>query len=309
MRRTLSNRTHPASCSEGENVPLTRGPRLLGLLVLLLLATAPSAALATPSTPPARAGTSPGYRCVVDTFAQSSTGRITFRRLVNNRVAVSRTSTAAVGWHPLSWGLLSVSSRPGHETTRQLVPSSDGRVRLVETAWQGGSGLRVTVLRVVASDLPHRMVAAAGSAGVVWLDADGVLHRRAWNGTGLGRTRVLPITIKRATAITEYESPQGHVRAYVATRTGALHVVTFDGTPADLVLAARGFSTVTGLKAGPCLSPDYVWTRAYSALLRVDRNTGVARFARHLRPGLANGGELTKPVRVDRADWTWRWFG
>lgn len=277
-----------------------------GGLVLMLLVPAMTlpGAHATPS-PERRAAAGTGYRCVIDTFGRTVKGRIKYRRTVNAHVTVSRTSSSTFRWKPLSWGLVSSNRFPDHEIDQWLVPSSDGKVRLVRTTWRNGSSaLAVKVLRTPGTGFQHKLIATDGRQ-VYWITDDGVMHLRTWTTHHWTAPATLPITIAHATAITAGVSEFG-VAAYVTDASGALHAVS-EGH--DDVLADHGYATVTGLKAGDCLSPNYVYVRNYRGLLTVDRRSGTARFARHLHPGSSTGGTITPSVAVSPGGWTWATLG
>ena len=256
-----------------------------------------------------RVSASSSYACQFDTFAQSGSGRIRFRRVINAHVQIDKTSSAAFSWHPLSWGIYSSEDWPGREVDQQLVPSSDGRIRYVETDWsQGSPSLRVTVLRSVGSGFPHHLTATDGFA-VYWLSRDGILHRSVWHRTKLGTPKALPVKITGATTISVNQSPNG-TAIYVTDRTGALHFIHDDGDQVrTYVLSTHGYGAVTSIKPAYCMSPSYVYVRSYLGLLVVKRSTGNARFARHLGPDTFSGGSLTPFTRVRPAGWTERWLG
>lgn len=285
--------------------------RVLGVLLAALVSVATTTASvpsgpASASRPVERSGS--GFRCVMDVFGHTSTGRIKFRRVVNSRVTVSRTTSAPVGWRPVSWGLVSSNTWPGHETTQQMVASTDGRVRLVETGWETRSNLRVQVLRVVRTGLPSRLVTFR-SPYLYWVTATGSLRRSTWTGKKFRRAITLPVSVVGATTLTAESTDRG-MRLYYTDRAGALHVVVDDrARSTDTVLRTTGYRGVTGLETGPCLSPDYARTRSFIGLLSVDRATGVARFQRVLHPASTTASTVTQPVRVPPSDWTWRHLG
>jgi hypothetical protein len=278
--------------------------RVLGLVLVTLLSVVP---VASPSASLA-AAPGPGYRCVLDAFGQTADGRIQFRRVVNSRVEVAKTTRARVSWRPITWGLVSANSSPGHETTHQIVASTDGQIRLVETEWSRGRDLSVRVLKVLGTGFPSRLVAFDGRR-LYWVGADKLLHRAAWNEKRLVRPKTLPLSIRGATTMASYTTDEG-VRVYYTDRSGALHSVADHGVHStDTVIRRSGYGTVTGLRTGVCMSPNYARVRSYVGLLSVDRASGVGRFQRILRPATAGGGTVTKAVRVSPSDWTWKRLG
>lgn len=282
------------------------GPVLAALFAVVLGATALPAAGS--SAPVAARAAGPAYRCVLDAFGQTADGRIQFRRVVNTRIEVSRSTRSPVGWRPISWGLVSASSAPSWETTRQIVASTDGRVRLVETRWSAGSSLSVRVLKVLAEGLPSRLV-SFDDRFLYWVAADRSLQRMRWNEKRFLRPVTVPLSIRGATAMTAHMTDRG-MRIYYTTRAGALHVVAVKGAGStDTVLRAKGYGAVTGAKAGVCMSRDYTEVRPYVGLMFAERSTGVARFQRALHPAAADAGTVTKPLRIARSDWTWRRLG
>jgi hypothetical protein len=283
--------------------PVNRS-RVLALVLVTLLSVLPAA---SPRASFA-AAPGPGYRCVLDAFGQTADGRIEFRRVVNSRVEVAKTTRARVSWRPIAWGLVSSSSWPGHETTHQIVASTDGRVRLVETEWARGRDLSVRVLEVLGRGYPSRLV-TFDDRSLYWVGADKMLHRVKWNGRRLVRPRTLPLSIRGATTMTSHMTDRG-MRVYYTDRKGALHSVAVQGADStDIVIRSSGYGTVTGLRAGVCMSPDYTRVRSYVGLLSVDRASGVGRFQRILRPAAHDGSTVTNPVRVPPSDWTWRRLG
>lgn len=197
---------------------------------------------------------------------------------------------------------------PGYESTGQLVASTDGRIRLVETEWRTGSSLRVRVVKVVGSGYPSRLV-AFDDVSLYWVGADRLLHRATWNGKRLVNPTTLPITIVGARAMTAHWTERG-MQVYYTDTKGRFHAVTDKGAQSkDVVLRSSGYGTVTGLRADVCMSPNYVWVRPYVGILAVNRVTGVGRFVRHLRPGASDGGSLTSTTRVSPSGWTWRRLG
>ena len=245
---------------------------------------------------------------MLDAFGHTATGRIKFRRVVNAQVKVSKTTSGPVGWRPISWGLISADTRPGREVTRQIVPSTDGKVRLVEAEWRTGSSLRVRVIRVVGRGYPSRLV-TFNDRFLYWVAADRSLHRATWTGTRFIRPTTLPVSISGATAMTAHSTDRGS-RIYYTDRAGALHVVADEGARStDTVIRSSGYRTVTGLRSGSCMVPDYSWISSDVGLLSVDRATGVGRFQRVLRPSSTTGGSVTRAVRVPPSDWTWRRLG
>ncbi|MEV5000726.1 hypothetical protein [Nocardioides sp. LML1-1-1.1] len=276
---------------------------VFGLLLCVLLAgggTTPAHAA------PERAAA--GYRCIIDAFGHTAGGRITLRRVVNTRVTVSKRTAQSFRWRPIAWGLVSAETWPGHETTRQLVAATDGRIRLVETRWDTGSALRVRVLRVVGSGYPARLV-AFDDHSLYWVAADRSLHRATWTGSRLVRPTRLPVTLGGATALGARTTDYG-MRVYWTDMTGALHLVADAGAAStDRVLKSSGFRGFTGLRTGVCMSPDQARVRPYDGLLSVDRTRGIARFQRVLRPASPAVSSVTAPARVGRADWTWPHLG
>ncbi|WP_193614146.1 hypothetical protein [Nocardioides lijunqiniae] len=244
----------------------------------------------------------------MDAFGHTTSGRIKFRRVVNARVEVSKTSPGTVTWRPISWALVSSNGSPGTETTRQLVAATDGKVRLVETEWHSGSALDVRVLKVVGRGYPSRLVSVT-DRHLFWVAADGSLHRKTWNGSRFGRPMTLPVSLRTATAMTGFEADFGR-RIYYTDKAGALHVVADHGHGStDTVLRSSGYGKVTGLRAGYCMSPNYARQRSYLGLWSVNRASGVARFQRALRPAADEAGPVTKAVRVRPSGWTWRRLG
>lgn len=296
-------RSGPSCCPATYSPPVTKRSGVLGVLVGLLLAIAG----AVPAhAAPERAGD--GYRCIMDAFGHTATGRITFRRVVNTRVTISKRTARAFAWRPIAWGLVSYEGLPGQETTRQLVAATDGRIRLVETRWTTGSALRVRVLRVVGSGFPSRLV-AFDDRSLYWVATDRSLHRATWTGSRLVGSTRLPVTLTGATALGAATTDRG-MRVYWTDAAGRLHLVA-DGGAASTgrVLRASGFRGVTGLRTGTCMSPDRVRVRPYEGLLSVNRSTGVARFQRVLRPAVPSVSSVTAPARAGRADWTWPHLG
>lgn len=244
----------------------------------------------------------------MNAFGHTAGGRIKFRRVVNSRMTVSKTTAGAFAWRPLSWGLLSSDTRPGHEKTTQIVAATDGRIRLVSTEWGSGSALRVRVLKVVGTGYPSRLV-AFDEFSLFWVAADRSLRRATWNGSRFTNPTTLPVTITGARAMTAYRSDRG-THVYYTDTKGRFHVVTDNGAQSkDIVLRSSGYSTVTGLRAGVCMSPNYALVRPYVGILAVNRASGVGRFVRALRPGTSDGGALTATTRVSPSDWTWRRLG
>jgi hypothetical protein len=288
--------------------------RVLGLVlatvvsaVISTTAVAPPTSAADSASAPA-AAQRPAYRCVMDAFGHTASGRIKFRRVVNARVEVSKTSRGTVKWRPISWALVSASGRPGTETTRQLVSATDGKVRLVETEWHSGSALDVRVIKVVGRGYPSRLVNLT-DRHLFWVAADGSLHRKTWNGARFVRPMTLPVSLSTATAMTAFQADFGRLIHYTDT-AGALHVVADHGLGStDTVLRSSGYGKVTGLRVGLCLSANYVEQRSYLGLWSVNRASGVARFQRALRPREDEPGPVTKAVRVRPSDWTWRRLG
>jgi hypothetical protein len=279
----------------------------VGSAVLSTTAIAPTTSASAAASAPA-AAQRPAYRCEMDAFGHDASGRIKFRRVVNARVEVSKTSRGTVKWRPISWALVSLNRWPGTETTNQLVVATDGKVRLVETAWHSGSALDVRVSKVVGRGYPSRRVSLTGGH-IYWVAADGSLHRKTWNGARFVRPMTLPVSPKAVTAMTAVETDFGR-RVYYTDKTGALHVVADDGPEStDTVLRSSGYGKVTGLRVGPCMSPNYARQRSDMGLLSVKRARGVARFQRILRAGRAVPGPVTKAVRVRPSGWTWRHLG
>jgi len=241
----------------------------------------------------------------MEAFDRSAKGRIRYRTVVNHRVRLATATRAPVHWRPIAWGLVSSNSWPGHETTRRVVVSTDGKVRLVQTRWDRGRPLRVQVTRLLGRIYPGRLVAVADRY-LYWVARGGVLRRAIWTRSGLIRKVTLPVTIRRATAITAVETAHGK-RLYYTTKAGALHVVRDNGgRSADVVLRSSGYAGVIGLRADLCLSASYGGYNPPVGLLSV-RN-GVARYQRVLRPAAGDGGSLTKATRV-RSTWSWRRLG
>jgi len=287
-------------------VVLTALVSVAGAVTIPVVAPSTAASAAATST---TSGSGTAFRCVIDAFGQSTGGKIGFRRVVNTRVQVARATRKAVGWRPISWGLVSAYGGNDFETTRQLVASTDGKVRLVETSWDSEDGdLEVRVVKVVGRGYPRRLV-TVNDQFIYWVAADRSLRRATWSGRRFVRPVTLPVTISGATAMASYMTDYG-TRIYYTDREGALHVVADEGTrSADLVLRPAGYRGVTGLKAGTCMSPDYTTVRPFHGLLFVDRATGVGRFQRALRPVDADGGSVTKSARVRPAGWSWRRLG
>lgn len=248
---------------------------------------------------------------MIETFGQKANGKIQFRRVVNRRVTLTRTTTRAFKWRPTSWGLVSSSGWPGKKTTRQLVAATDGKVRLVDTEWTTtGRSMQVRVVKVVGRGFPR--LTTFDNQSFYWVGADHQLHQRAFSWDRLkfvGKQRTLPVSINGATAMTSHTTDFGS-RVYYTDKSGALHAVLVDGARStDIVLRSSGFATTTGLRSGFCMSPNYVHVRPYVGLLSVDRTTGIGRFQRVIRPGAVTGGTLTKSVRVRPSGWTWRRLG
>lgn len=283
--------------------------RVLAILlaaVLLVPGTGPG----TPAPASASAAAGVDYRCVMDAFGHTASGRIKFRRVVNSKVTVAKATAGTFAWRPMAWGLVSSNSWPGYESTEQIVASTDGRIRLVSTEWRSGSSnLRVRVLKVVGSGYPSRLV-AFDEFSLFWVAADHSLNRATWNGRRLTNPTKLPVTITGARAMTAKGSDRGMHVYYTDTR-GRFHVVTDKGAATtDIVLRqSSGFATTTGLRAGHCHSTNYAGIRSYLGILAVNRETGGGRFMRALRPDSADGGSLTSSTRVSPAGWTWRRLG
>ncbi|WP_187366793.1 hypothetical protein [Nocardioides dongxiaopingii] len=291
--------------------------RVLGplLVVLLLLVgsgvTGParpaSAAVAGPAAT-STTGSAPGFRCVMDAFGHTTSGRIMFRRVVNARVTVSRSTRERLDWRPISWALMSSASEPGHETTRQVVAATDGKVRVVETAWDGRDRLDVRVIKVIGHGYPSRLV-TFDTRRLYWVAPDGSLQRATWTGRELANRTTVPVSIDGATAMTSFLTDRGP-RIYYTDGSGDLHVVADEGPRStDTVLGSAGHDVTTGLRAGTCTSPDLTEVRPYVGLLSVDRRTGVGHFQRALRPESLDDSDVTTPVRVTPSDWTWRRLG
>jgi hypothetical protein len=285
----------------GERVNRVLGA--VGLCLALLIPTTldtPAVSWGSRAVPTATAG----YRCVVDVFGETAAGRIRFRRVVNTHVQLTKTTGRTFAWKPLSWGLMSSIQSPGHEKNTYLVAATDGRMRYVRASWGKGRSLSVKVLRTLGSGFPRSLVAVNGRV-VYWLSTDGVLHTRAWTGRKFSTAHTHPVTIPDAVSIALTDSSNGVV-AYVIDRAGALHAIKGDH---DHVLARTGFTSVTGLRAGECMSPNYVYTRSYLGLMTFERSTGRAQIRRHLMPDSFSGGTLTSAVRVPPSDWTWKYLG
>lgn len=288
--------------------PVMKRSRVLALVLVTVVSAVLSMGSVSPS-PAAASSAAGGFRCTMEAFGHTQDGRITFRRVVNDRVEVSKTTAGPVGWRPISWTLVSYNGWPGHEETEQLVAATDGKIRLVATEWNEGGSLSVRVLKVVGRGYPSRLI-TFDNGNVFWVGADRALRRARFTGSKLVRRTVLPVTISGATAMTARGEEFGESRIYYTDRAGALHVVTNDGAKAtDVVLKASGYRGVTGLRAGGCSSANGARHRPYLGLLLVKRTTGEGRFQRILRPTAANGGRVTKSVRVGRSDWTWRRLG
>lgn len=282
---------------------MTKRSWVLGVVLGFLLATV--AAVPAPAVPE-RSGA--GYRCAMHAFGHTASGRITYRRVVNTRVEVDKRTTRTFPWRPIGWGLVSYEGWPGHETTRQLVAATDGRIRLVETQWETGSALRVRVLKVVGSGFPSRLV-TFDDRSLYWVAADRSLHRATWTGSRLVRSTRLTVALTGATALSAATTDRG-MRVYWTDTAGRLHLVTDAGAAStDRVLKASGFRGVTGLRTGTCMSPDQARVRPYVGLLSVNRSSGIARFQRVLRPVVPSASSVTAPARAGRADWTWPHLG
>lgn len=286
---------------------------VLGALFGALMSTLLPGAEATSTTTAAAPGrVAVDYRCVMDVFGHTAAGRIKFRRVVNTGVTVAKTSRVAFSWRPVSWSMLGNEQWPGHEISFQMVPGTDGRVRVVRTEWMAGSAnLRVRVVKVLGTGYPTRLITSADNR-LYWVDADGWLRRASFTDRGslhlYGET-TLPVRITGATAMTAIGSDRG-MRVYWTDRAGALHVGVDRGDASTTaVLRTSGFSGTTGLEAGHCHQPNYARMRPYAALFSANRTTGVARFRRLLRYGTLDGGasdgEVTAPQRVSPADWNW----
>ncbi|WP_167735953.1 hypothetical protein [Nocardioides sp. 503] len=275
--------------------------------MLSTTAVAPTTSASAAASAPA-AAQRPAYRCGMDVFGHTASGRIKFRRVENARVEVSKTSRGTVDWRPISWALVSLNRWPGTETTNQLVAATDGKVRLVETEWHTGSALDVRVSKIVGRGYPSRRVSVT-DGHIYWVAADGSLHRKTWNGARFVRPMKLPVSLSTATAMTALETDFGRL-VYYTDRAGALHVVADDGpNSTDTVLRSSGYGKITGLRVGSCISRDYSGQRYDLGLLSVNRKRGVARFQRALRAAAAEPGRVTKAVRVRPSDWTWRRLG
>lgn len=280
---------------------------LAGLLAPLL-----GTASGAHATEQATARAAVTYSCQMDAFGHTASGRIKFLRVENTRVRVSKSTSRTFAWRPVSWGLVSMNRWPGHETTTQLVPSTDGRIRLVETQWETGSALRVRVLKVVGSGYPGRLV-AFDDRSLYWAAADRSLHRATWNGRRFVSHVVLPVRLVGATALTAISTDYG-MRLYYTDADGAFHlVVDRGGSSTDTVLRTSGYRGTTGLRAGWCRSRDHSTVRPSIGILSAARATGVARFQRATRAWSVDGGAttggLTDAVRVPPGDWTWRHLG
>lgn len=282
--------------------------RALGLLLTVLLATAPGAVTGAAAAPASDPAPRVGYRCLAEPFGQTAAGRIVHRRTVNGRVELTRTTRERFDWHPISWALVRLSGGPDHETARHLVASTDGVVRRVETHWDARGGLDVRVLGIAGRGYPGRL-AAVGAGSIYWVGEDHALHRKAWNGRRFANETVLPVTVVGARTLTAYMTDYG-MRLFYTDRDGALHLVADEGARStDTVLRTTGYADVTGLRAGACMSPNYANVRPFVTLLSVDRATGVARWQRVLGVSTGDAPSLTERRRVGRPDWTWRRLG
>ncbi len=251
--------------------------RVLGpVIAALLSATAvavPPASASAPS-PAARSASASGAVCTTDVFGHTTKGTIKFRRVVNGRVTVAKSTTGTVSWRPVSWGLVMFERWPGHETTWQVVASTDGKVRLVETVWDTGSSLRVRVLKVLGTGLPSRLITFDDSE-LYWIGANHSLNRAKynWSKERLSHPVRLPVTISGASAISSRLTDHG-MRLYYTTRKGALHAVAVDGARStDTVLRAAGYRSVTGLRTGDCSPRHRERMRPAVSLLSADRRT------------------------------------
>lgn len=294
--------------------PVMKRSSVAGVVFVALLSAmvvVGSTPVLAPSGSAAVASASSGatYRCVMDAFGQAAGKKVVFRRVVNTRVEVARATREPVNWRPISWGLVSAYGGRDFETTRQLVASTDGKVRLVETAWDSkDANLDLRVVKVVGRGYPHRLV-TVDAHFIHWVAEDGVLHRARWTGKRFARPTRVPVSLGGATAIASYMTDYG-MRIYYTDRHGALHVVAVNGrNSTDTVLRPSGYRGTTGLKAGNCMSPNYANVRPFHGLLTVNRGTGLVRFQRALRSEGADGGQLTKSSRVRPSGWTWPRLG
>ncbi|WP_377322904.1 hypothetical protein ACFJIY_25705 [Pimelobacter simplex] len=284
----------------------TRGRSVPTLLLGLLLASALPAGVAEAATTSAAA---PQLRCEIDAYGHTRDGRIHLRKIAGNRVTVAKATARPVSWGPVAWGLVMLNSWPGHEETHQVVAATDGKVRLVRTEWNTRGSLRTTVLKVLGSGYPSRLI-AFNDRSLYWVATDGLLHRATWNGRRLVRPRALPVPIRQATTLTAATTERGGSRVYYTDRAGALHLVRDEGAQStDTVLRTSGYAAVTALRSGTCIDDRYTGAPVPGVLLVVDRTTGVARVQRVLRPDDAGGGTLAAPVRVRPGGWTWRRLG
>lgn len=289
---------------------------LIGALLPALASGADAGATAprrAPDAAPARSATD-DYRCQSDVLGHNGP-RIHFRRVVNTRTTVAKSSRPAFSWRPVSWGLIGGEQRAGSETMYYVVPGTDGRVRVVRTAWGPGSArLGLRVVKNMGGGYPTRLITFADTY-LYWVGAGGVLHRASFNNRTfqLGTARALPFTITGATAITAITTTRGP-RVYYTDRAGALHVIIDKvGLEADTVLRSSGFAGTTGLEAGACYSPNYVYMRPYAGLLSFNRVIGVGHFQRLTRPGsldaTLDGVGVTAPKRLPTTDWHWYHLG
>lgn len=265
-----------------------------------------SASILTVPAPSSAEGRAVGFRCVIDAIKRTPDGRIRMRQVVNDRLRRDMVSHQRFGWTPLSWGLVSSSSWPGHATVQYLVPASDGNLRLVETVWQRGRGLDVRVVRLVGRSGPRELVTTIGNT-VYWVTADGSIRWSRWTGRRLTGPAQLPDKVPGATAITGIAIDR--LRLYVTDRSGALHAVEGGSPHRVSVVASRGFAHVRAIKVGACHTPRYDRIHDFVGLVTVDRRTGNARFRRHLRPGSAAGQGLGNAVPVRPTDGSWRGIG
>ncbi|WP_418063089.1 hypothetical protein [Pimelobacter simplex] len=296
--------------TRGRSVPTV----LLSLLGLLLASALPAevaeaAGTSATTATTATSAAAPQLRCEIDAYGHTRDGRIHFRKITGNRVTVAKATARPVSWRPVAWGLVMLNSWPGHEETHQVVAATDGKVRLVRTEWNTRGSLRTTVLKVLGSGYPSRLI-AFNDRSLYWVAADGLLHRATWNGRRLVRPRALPVPVRQATTLTAATTERGGSRVYYTDRTGALHLVRDEGAQStDTVLRTSGYAAVTALRSGTCIDDRYTGAPVPGVLLVVDRATGIARVQRVLRPDDASGGSLATPVRVRPGGWTWRRLG
>lgn len=283
-----------------------------------LIAAAAAATLTIGLVPAASAtsatsvGAAPPTVCQVNAFGRKPNGHLAFRRAVDTRTTLVRTTASKVSWTPLAWGILRLQSwADDQERGTYIVPATDGRLRVVETFWRGrGNGITMSIIvkKSLRWSVKSRLVAATGNR-LYYVASDGSLQRRSWNGRRISDPVPLKVKIPGAKTITVIDSFRGYV-VYLTDRKGQLHLVDGSAPLATrhVVLRATGYAKVTGLKAGYCMSPNYANMRDAVGLLQTDRATGRARAQRHWFPG-TDKQRLGTPRHVDTTGWNWRYLG